>query len=189
MAKKMGLVINTKRCVGCKTCTVACKMENNVAAGLARIRVLDGHQQEVFEKPTGTYPNLKLEFVPIPCQHCEEPPCVPVCPTGASKKREDGIVYVEKEECIGCSACLAVCPYNARQMDNEAKKVEKCSFCMHRLEENKAPMCVYCCPARAITYGDLNDSNSEVAKLVSSKPVQQIKADQGTKPAVYYILP
>lgn len=188
MAKKMGFVIKTKRCVGCKTCTVSCKMENNVAAGLARIRVLDGHQAEVYDNSTGTYPNPKREFVAIPCQHCENAPCVPVCPTGASQKREDGIVFVDKEKCIGCGKCVAVCPYGSRQMDKESNKVDKCTFCMHRLGESKDPMCVYCCPGRALVYGDLNDPNSEVAKLVASQPVKQLKADQGTKPNVYYIV-
>ncbi|MGE4273659.1 MAG: 4Fe-4S dicluster domain-containing protein [Desulfitobacterium sp.] len=189
MAKKMGFVINTKRCVGCKTCTVSCKMENTVAAGLARIRVLDGHQAEVFDKPTGTYPNVKLEFLPIPCQHCDKAPCVPVCPTGASQKREDGIVFVDMEKCIGCGKCVAACPYGSRQMDKERNKVDKCTLCMHRLDEGKAPMCVLCCPGRAIIYGDLNDANSEVAKSVSGQSVKQIKVDQGTGPAAYYILP
>lgn len=185
----MGFVINVKRCVGCKTCTVSCKMENTVAAGLARIRVLDDHQAEVFDKPTGTYPNPVRNFVPVPCQHCDNAPCVPVCPTGASKKREDGIVYVVKEDCIGCGVCVAACPYGSRQMDKESKKVDKCTLCMHRLEEGKDPMCVYCCPGRAITYGDLNDANSEAAKLVSSQTAKTIKSELGTGPAAYYILP
>lgn len=187
MSKKMGFVINTKRCVGCKTCTVACKMENQVAAGVARIRVFDDHDAELYNRPSGSFPNVKMTFVPIPCQHCENPPCVPVCPAGATGQREDGIVYVDKDKCIGCGACVIACPYNTREMDAEAKVVDKCNFCMHRTDAGKEPMCVLCCPGRAIAAGDLNDSSSEFSKLISGGTVTTLKPEEGTKPSIYYI--
>lgn len=187
MSKKMGFVINTKRCVGCKTCTVACKMENNVAADLARIRVLDDNDELVYNRPAGTYPNLQMNFVPIPCQHCENPACVDVCPTGASQKREDGVVFIDKETCIGCGACILACPYDSGQMDEEEKVVDKCDLCRHRIDAGKEPMCVLCCPGRAIVAGDLNDPNSEAYKLLNSSSVTTLKPEEGTKPATHYI--
>lgn len=187
MSKKMGLVIDTKRCVGCKTCTVACKMEHNVPAGLFRIRVLDDHDALIYNKPAGVYPDLKINFIPIPCQHCENAPCIDVCPTGASQKREDGIVFIDKEECIGCGACISACPYDSGQMDEEQEVVDKCNLCMDRLDVGKEPMCVICCPGRAIVVGDLNDSDSEVSKLIKSKSTTNLKSEEGSKPSAYYI--
>lgn len=187
MSKKMGFVINTKRCVGCKTCTVACKMENQVAPGVARIRVYDDHEAELYNRPAGSFPNIKMDFLPIPCQHCENPPCVPVCPVDATAQREDGIVYVDKDKCIGCGACVIACPYDAREMDEEAKVVDKCDLCMHRTDAGKETMCELCCPGRAIVVGDLNDPNSKAYKMLNSNSVSILKEEEGTKPAAYYI--
>lgn len=187
MAKRYGFVINTKRCIGCRTCTVACKMENDVPLGIARIKVLNPQNSTVFDKPKGTYPHMNMSWVTVPCQHCEDAPCVKVCPTGASQKRNDGIVYIDKNKCIGCRYCVWSCPYEARHFDEENKVVDKCTMCMHRIDEDKLPMCAEVCTGRAITFGDLNDPNSEVYKLVHSNNVRTLKPEQGTKPSVYYI--
>jgi len=186
MSKRMGFVINTKRCIGCRTCTVACKMENNVSLGVSRIRVLNAKNTMVFDKPVGKYPYTNESWVTVPCQHCKNAPCVKVCPTGASQKREDGVVFIDKDKCIGCRYCVWSCPYGARQFDEENKVVDKCTMCMHRTDEGKIPMCVNVCMGRAITYGDLNDPTSEVYQLVHSKPVRILKPEQGTEPSVFY---
>ena len=188
MSKRWGFVVNTKRCIGCRTCTVACKMENDVPLGEFRLKVLNPQNSMVFDKPEGKYPYTKLSWFTVPCQHCEEAPCVTVCPTGASKIRDDGIVFVDEDKCIGCKYCVWSCPYDARYFDQEKNIVDKCTMCMHRIDKGKQPMCVEVCPGRAITFGDLNDPSSEVYKLVHSKPVRILKPEQGTKPSVYYII-
>ena len=103
---KYGFAINLHRCIGCRTCTVSCKMENHVAEGIARIPVYNDEGTTTLDAPSGTYPNVTFLWRPTPCQHCDEPPCVAVCPTGASSKRDDGVVVVDKETCIGCETCL-----------------------------------------------------------------------------------
>lgn len=186
---KIGMAINLHRCIGCRTCTVSCKMENHVADGIARMHVLnsDGTDLGSDDRPTGTYPDLKLEWRPVPCQHCDNPPCIDVCPAGATGKREDGLVLVDLEACIGCGLCVEACPYGARALDEEAKKVDKCTGCAHRLDGGlDATMCQMCCPNRAIVVGDLDDPSSEVAKIVAEQETEQYLADKGTGPNVYY---
>lgn len=188
MTKRMAFVIKVNRCVGCKTCVVACKMEHKVQLGFNRIRVLNEQGSMLYDKPVGIYPILKEQFITVPCQHCENPPCVDVCPTGASQKREDGIVFVDQDKCIGCQYCIWSCPYEARYRDPEKHVVDKCNMCMDRLDQGLEPMCVMTCPARAIVVGDLNDPNSEVFKLVNSHDVRVLRPDQGTNPSTFYIL-
>ncbi|MEG0016044.1 MAG: 4Fe-4S dicluster domain-containing protein [Gordonibacter sp.] len=184
---KYGFAINLHRCVGCRTCTISCKMENGVASGLQRMRVLNADDQTVYDKPTGTYPALALEWVPVPCQHCDEAPCVAVCPTGASTKRADGIVEIDKEQCIGCDSCIAACPYGARQHDDAANTVDKCTLCSHRLDAGiDTTMCQLACPGRAIVVGDLDDASSEIAKIVAERKTTHLFEDQKTGPQVYY---
>ena len=186
---KFGMAINLHRCIGCRTCTVSCKMENHVADGIARMHVLnsDGTDLGSEDKPTGTYPDLVLEWRPVPCQHCDNPPCVEVCPAGATGKREDGLVLVDIEACIGCGMCVEACPYGARALDEEAKKVDKCTGCAHRLDGGlETTMCQMCCPNRAIVAGDLDDADSEVAKIVAEQETEKYLEDKGTGPNVYY---
>lgn len=188
MSKRMGMVINLQRCVGCRTCSVACKMEHDVPLGENRVRVLNPQNSTVFDLPEGKFPDVKMAWLTVPCQHCEITPCVDVCPTGASQIRDDGIVFIDQDKCIGCNYCIWTCPYDARYFDEEKKVVDKCTFCMERIDDGKLPMCAEACPARAITFGDLNDPDSEVYKIVNTKKVQVLKPEAGTKPSVYYII-
>ncbi|MEA5019481.1 MAG: 4Fe-4S dicluster domain-containing protein [Gordonibacter sp.] len=184
---KYGFAINLHRCIGCRTCTISCKMENGVPEGLQRMRVLNADEQTVYDRPTGSYPTLTQEWVPIPCQHCNEVPCVAVCPTGASTKREDGIVMVDKEQCIGCDSCIKACPYGARQHDDTTNTVDKCTLCAHRLDAGiDTTMCQLACPGRAIVVGDVDDSASEIAKIVAEKATTHLHEDEKTGPQVYY---
>ena len=111
---KYGFAINLHRCIGCRTCTVACKMEHRLSENIQRIRVLNDAGETTYDVPVGEYPNgLSFTWRPVPCQHCDNPVCVEVCPAGATYKREDGIVVVDEEACIGCGQCVAACPYGA----------------------------------------------------------------------------
>lgn len=184
---KYAFAINLHRCVGCRTCSISCKMENAVADGNLRMRVLNDDEALVYDVPVGEYPRLSMTWTPVPCQHCDNALCVDVCPTGASVKREDGIVAVDKDECIGCESCVQACPYGARQIDAENSVVDKCTLCAHRLDDGiETTMCQLACPGRAIVVGDLDDPSSEVAKIVAEHEVTQLLAEKGTGPNVYY---
>jgi len=137
-----------------------------------------------------------VQTLPMMCQHCDEPPCVDVCPTGASMKRDNGIVLVDKHICIGCRYCILACPYGARSFVHEPVTgqrdhaprgkgtVEGCTMCVHRVEANRAPACVEAEPS--IIFGDLNDPDSEISKRVAAYPTTQIRADLGAGPGVHY---
>lgn len=205
---KYGMYIDIDKCVACNACTIACKSENNVAEGIFWNRV-------VAMGPYGEYPNVKMNFLPIPCQHCDNPPCVTMCPVKATYKREDGVVIQNDKKCIGCKYCMTACPYGVRSfnktepyveagkgveawdkvpefVNNEVKVrprhvVEKCTFCVHRLDKgNKTPACVEACPTKCRVFGDLDDPNSEIYKAVNRKNTYQLKPEQKTKPKVYY---
>ncbi|MFH1784766.1 MAG: sulfate reduction electron transfer complex DsrMKJOP subunit DsrO, partial [bacterium] len=177
--KRMGMSIDTDKCTGCHSCSVACKAEFNVPLGV--------WMSWVKAEEKGTYPHVGRFFLPRLCNHCDDPPCVKVCPTGASTQRDDGIVYVDEKKCIGCKVCIAACPYEARFMDPIKKVTDKCNFCMHRVDKGVVPSCVNTCPAGVRVFGDLNDPNSDVAKLVGRKAVQVLKPELGTEPSVLYI--
>lgn len=184
---KYAFAINLHRCVGCRTCSISCKMENHVADGNLRMRVLNDDEQLVYDIPKGEYPALTMTWTPVPCQHCDNPPCVDVCPTGASIKQENGIVTVDEETCIGCESCVQACPYGARQLDQNTNVVDKCTMCAHRLENGiSTTMCQITCPGRAIEVGDLDDETSEIAKIVREHAVTRLLEDAGTGPNVYY---
>ena len=175
-----GMVIDVRRCIGCHACTVACKSEFDVALGENRSWV------EYVEK--GTYPNVSRSFLPRLCNHCSEPPCVYVCPTNATYKREqDGIVVVDQGLCIGCKYCIQACPYDARFLDPNTGWVDKCDFCIHRVSNGLEPSCVSTCVGGARIFGDLGDPESEVAKLVAKERVTVLRQEMGTFPNVYYI--
>ena len=174
------MVIDTRRCIGCHACSVACKAEFDVPLGATRSWV------EYIEK--GEYPNVSRHFLPRLCNHCSDPPCVPVCPTGATYKREqDGIVVVDADKCIGCGYCVLACPYNARFLNPSTGAADKCDFCLHRVAKGIAPSCVNTCQGKARIFGDMNDPESEVAKLIATEPVTVLRSEMGTKPNVYYI--
>ena len=190
--KKLVMVIDLRKCYGCHACSVACKSENGV--------VLGNFRSWVNQVNKGKFPLVKRIFVPRLCNHCEKPPCVKVCPTGATYKRDDGLVAVNKETCIGCRYCMSGCPYGVRSFawknENPGELpypsrvpgvVDKCDFCFHRWDNGIVPACVNTCPSGARTAGDLNDPDSDVYRLVTSNPVQTLLPELGTGPQVYYI--
>lgn len=184
---RYGFAINLHRCVGCRTCTIACKMENAVADGLQRIRVLNNQGTTVLDVPVGTYPDLEFAWRPVPCQHCDSPTCIDVCPVGATSKRDDGVVAVDKGTCIGCGSCVEACPFGARQLDDTAGVVDKCEMCIHRLSNGvDTTLCQICCPNRAITVGDLDDPGSDISKIIAERETEQLYPEEGTSPNVYY---
>ena len=184
---RYGMVVSTSRCIGCRTCAVSCKMEHNLPVGTFRMKVLNGAGTIAYDTYEGVFPATSLSWLPSACQHCDNPPCLSVCPTGATKQREDGIVYVDQDECIGCGACQQACPYDARSLDEETNHMEKCTLCMHRLDKGEVTMCELCCPARAIHVGDFDDPNSEVSQLAAGEKVTQYLTEEGTEPRTYYI--
>lgn len=204
---KWGMAINKTRCIGCQTCAFACKMENNVPSGLRWNRVLT-EGCDVEDGALGTYPALSRAYLPIACQHCENPACEKVCPTRATYKDDKGRVLVDYDKCIGCRMCMAACPYTGvRSFNWEEPKypvdhavgdadvpkhqkhvVEKCTFCYQRLAREEVPACMELCPARARHFGDFDDPDSEVSKLVKERSCEQLLASEGTKPSVYYLV-
>jgi len=137
---RYAMVIDTKRCVGCADCVVACKTENNVPDRFCR--------DWIVENVKGTYPNLWMEIRSERCNHCENAPCVRCCPTGASHIDENGIVLIKESFCTGCKACIASCPYDARFVHPDGC-VDKCTFCKHRIDDGQDPACVETCPTKS----------------------------------------
>lgn len=195
---RWGLLIDVSRCAdGCNQCVVACQQENGWRD--------TGHPEtdaQWIRKLTVKNPRNGATFsLPMMCQHCAEPPCVDVCPTGASFKRADGIVLVDKHICIGCRYCMMACPYNARSFIHEPLEdqrphaprgkgtVESCTLCVHRVDEGRVPACVEACndsAGGAMLFGDLNDPASEISRRVATYRTTRIRSDLGTDPGVHY---
>ena len=182
-----GMVIDTRHCVGCQTCTVSCKISNEVP-GSAHWNHLESLDGEVLYQSTGVFPRTTLAFRPLLCNHCEDPACVKHCPTGAMHKDEEsGLVLVDQDVCIACGYCSWVCPYGAPSMDDANHVMSKCTFCANRVRMGEEPFCVASCPAHARVFGDLNDPESDVCKLVQSGKAQAYLPEMGTCPSVYYV--
>jgi Fe-S-cluster-containing dehydrogenase component len=161
-------------------CVVACKTENEVPEGFNR----DWIVQDV----TGSFPTLHMEIRSERCNHCDAPPCVYCCPTGASHVHSlGGVVLVEHNMCIGCKACLASCPYDARFIHPDGY-ADKCTFCIHRVEKGMDPACVSVCPTHCMAFGDLDDPNSAVGKLLASRKYHSLIPEAGTKPQIFYLM-
>ena len=177
--KKWGMVIDLRKCIGCHSCSVACKTENEVPPAVFRswVKLMD----------KGVYPNARSLSLPVLCNNCENAVCVKVCPVKASYKRDDGIVMVDPHKCVGCKYCMAACPYQVRHLNPIRRYVQKCSFCYQRVDAGLMPACVETCPARARVFGDLNDPTSEIVKLLVENPTSVLKPESGTKPNVFYI--
>ena len=206
---KMGLVIDLDTCVGCHACVISCKGWNteNYGAPLSDQDAYGAdpsgtflnrvHSYEVQPEACGTEPAAaQLIHFPKSCLHCEDAPCVTVCPTGASYKRvEDGIVLVNENDCIGCGLCAWSCPYGARELDLAAGVMKKCTLCVDRIynenlpEEDRVPACVRTCPAGARHFGDLGDPTSDVSQLVAERGGMDLMPEQGTKPVNKYLPP
>ena len=176
---RYAMAIDTRRCVGCSDCVVACQTENNVPTGYCR--------DWIVEEATGKYPELHLEIRSERCNHCDDAPCVRCCPTSASHFAEGGVVLVDHDDCIGCKACIASCPYDARFVHPDGY-VDKCTFCIHRVREGKLPACVSVCPTHAMIFGDLDDKNSDISKALQTRQHKTLIPEAGTKPQVYYLL-
>ncbi|WP_417348947.1 4Fe-4S dicluster domain-containing protein [Ferrimonas sp.] len=179
--KRMAMVFDVRRCTGCLSCSVSCSIENQVPEGRARTRVTQSSVE--------TADGVATLAVPNQCNHCEKPSCVEVCPKNATYKRpEDGIVVIDYDKCIHCQRCVKACPYGARRKDPKYKTApEKCNFCVHRLEQGLLPACVETCIGEARVFGDLNDPNSEVAKLVRDNKVYGMLPESGNLPSILYI--
>lgn len=177
---RYGMVIDLRRCFGCHACTVACKAEQEDVP-------LGYWKSWVIQTERNSYPHVRRLMLPVLCNHCQDPPCVPVCPTGATYQRPDGTVVVEEQHCIGCKYCILACPYNVRYLHPQARVAKKCDFCIHRVEQGLLPACVNTCNARARIFGDLNDPTSWVSRVLAQNPVQVLQPERGTDPRVFYV--
>ena len=201
------MAINKTRCIGCQTCVFACKMQNGVPKDLRWNRVVT-EGGGVADDAQGEYPNLTRSYLPLACQHCENPACQRVCPTGATYKDDKGRVEIDYDKCIGCRMCMSACPYTGvRSFNWEEPKhaighamgdadvathqkhvVEKCTMCWHRLAKGLQPACVEVCPGRVRFFGDFNDPESEVSRLLRERAHKQLLPERGTNPSVYYLV-
>jgi molybdopterin-containing oxidoreductase family iron-sulfur binding subunit len=213
---RLGMLINLIKCAGCYSCVIKCKQEHFLPPGIMWGRILISE--------TGTYPNVTKHMYPVLCNHCKEPSCVKACPTGATQQREDGIVWVDPDKCVGCRYCLIACPYQARTYYAEEKEyfpgqgfteyekmrkrlyplqtrtVTKCNFCKERVDLARSnglkpgvdrevtPACVITCPNKARYFGDMDDPNSELSRLIHERRAVQLHPEFGTDPCVLYII-
>jgi len=177
---RFAMVIDTKKCVGCMDCVVACKTENQTPEGLNR--------DWIAYESIGKLPDIQMEIRSERCNHCDNPPCVDCCPCGASHVHElGGVVLVYQNKCSGCKACIAACPYNARFINPEGY-ADKCTFCIHRVETGLLPACVSVCPAHCMYFGDLENPESEVSRLLLSRKYHSLLPEAGTKPQIFYLV-
>ncbi|ODU09796.1 MAG: 4Fe-4S ferredoxin [Rubrivivax sp. SCN 71-131] len=208
---RYAMVADLRRCVGCQTCTAACKLTNATPPGVQWRKVLDVE--------LGEYPNAERVFMPVGCQHCSDPPCLDVCPSTATRKRDDGIVTIDYDICIGCAYCAVACPYQARykvekpsfaydkptrteeQRFDEGRLgvAQKCTFCVDRIDAGTAkglkpgvdpdatPACVNACIANALVFGDIEDPQSNVSQQLEHNPWFQMHEELGTNPGFYYL--
>lgn len=177
---RYGMVIDTRKCVGCQDCVIACKTENNIPEGYNR--------DWIVTEAKGKFPDIQMEISTERCNHCSETPCVSCCPTGASHIHDvGGVVLVEHNKCIGCKACVEACPYDARFIHPDGY-ADKCTFCIHRVEKGQKPACVEVCPTYCMYFGDLDDPNSEVSKLLQSRKWHVNLPDARTQPNIFYLV-
>jgi len=178
--KKYGMVIDTNRCIGCHGCTIACISENNVPDGYYRSWV------KIMEK--GSYPDVSTHFLPRLCNNCEDAPCLNLCPTGATyRTKQDGVVHVDRQICVGCRICVVACPYGSRFLNPITHTADKCDFCYHRITLGLQPACVDACTGKARIFGDLNDPASDVSRYLENHSTQRLRADLDTRPKVHYV--
>ena len=199
---QLALVIDLNVCVGCHACVTSCKQWNT--SSFKSGPLFD--DRPFGQDPTGTFfnrvqtfeigefPNTETLHFPKSCLHCEDAPCVPVCPTGASHKRsDDGIVLVDYDKCIGCKYCSWACPYGMREFDEYQKVMKKCTLCVDRIydqalpESERKPACVLACPTSARLFGDVHDENSEASVAIRERAGYQLMPEWGTKPANHYL--
>lgn len=205
------MTADLRRCIGCQTCTAACRQTNATPPGVQWRSVLDIE--------SGEFPDVRRSFLPVGCQHCGDPPCMHVCPTTATYQRDDGLVEVDYDKCIGCGYCAVACPYQARHITHrvefaygapmaseaarfDARRVSvatKCTFCMDRVDAAKengmtpgvdpevTPACVNSCIAGVLSFGDKQDPKSNVSQLLEETQHFRMHEELGTDPGFYYI--
>ena len=191
------IVTDLDRCVGCLACSVSCKVINGVPIGNFWNKTLRVGPNPK-EGGSGQWPDVVMYFLPVQCQHCEDPECVKVCPTGASHKLPDGTVQVDKEKCIGCQFCAMSCPYNVRYLNEEERVVEKCTLCEQKISQGELPQCVSQCCGMARYFGDADDGiesfrgprGTTLGEFVEDFDESQVYKlpDAGNKPSLMYIL-
>lgn len=205
---RYAMVIDLKGCIGCQTCAVACKVAHNLPIGIWRNNVAT-EGGDAIDTPAGHYPNNTMQWRPQTCNHCDDPACAKVCPTKATYKDEKtGIVVQDTSRCIGCKSCIMACPYPgvrtyiadepeyhidfalgyADEPEHLQGTVEKCTFCYERIINGEEPACMRLCIGRSRFWGDLDDPDSEVSKLLSERDYEVLNPDAGTGPNVYYLL-
>jgi len=201
--QRFAFIVNITRCIGCGSCCVADKREYNVPDGYYRtwveryIKDFDGNVYvdcpngglDGYQTPRADIPGKVRDtfFVPKLCNMCKKPSCVQVCPVGATFKTPDGFVLVDKERCVGCGYCIQACPYSVRFLNPVTHTADKCTWCYHRVRKGLLPACVNVCPANARKFGDLNDPESEVTRILASPDVITVlKPELGNMPALYY---
>ncbi len=176
---QIGFVLDQNKCIGCHACTVACKSENDVPVGVFRTWV------KYVE--SGTFPDTQRNFAVMRCNHCTRAPCIAICPTGALHKREDGVVDLNRDVCVGCRACMEACPYDALHFDDGRGVASKCHFCAHRLEQGRAPACAVVCPTQAIIVADLHDPEDPGTRRVRAGETAVRRPEMRTSPNVHYL--
>ena len=201
---RWAMVFDLKRCIGCNACVVACKTENALPEGVFFTRT--------FVAETGSFPEVKRTYIPTLCNHCDDAPCEKVCPSGATYTRADGIVMVDQDKCIGCTACAVACPYDVRTQLTKEKlergyfdgkelaefekaqnarlvpgTVAKCDFCSRRVDDGLLPACVVACPTEARIFGDRDDPNSAPSKLIRERNGRPPLPEKNTRPNVFYV--
>ena len=198
-----GMAINVKKCIGCGRCADACKRENNVPReplyfrtwverytvpvhGEPRVDSPNGGVDGFPELPAAKEETLKSFFVPKLCNHCANPPCVQVCPVGATFTSPDGVVLVDPDYCVGCRYCIQACPYGARYLHPEKRVADKCTFCYHRIRKGLLPACVEVCPTQARVFGELSSRSSPIWRFLRSNAISVLKPELNTRPRVFY---
>ncbi len=198
---RWAMVVDLNLCIGCNSCVLACKMGRGTPKGIFLNRVLE---QEI-----GTFPKARRIFWPVRCMQCDQPACLEVCPTGATYQREDGIVCVDQDKCVGCRACVLACPYDARALyEKEVTYYEdhitpfeahayslhrpgtvmKCDFCADRLDQGLKPYCVQTCLTGALIFGDIDDPESEISRALNENHLPlRLHDELGTEPSIYYL--
>ncbi|WP_145514586.1 cytochrome c nitrite reductase Fe-S protein [Yersinia massiliensis] len=179
---RYGMLHDETRCIGCTACMDACREVNHVPTGVSRLNIIRS-------QPIGEFPAVKYQFYRHSCQHCDKAPCVDVCPTGASyRDKATGIVDVDPDLCVGCQYCIAACPYRVRFIHPVTKTADKCDFCRKtNLKQGKQPACVLSCPTKALVFGNLDDPNSELVKLLHQRTIYRAKLHLGTQPKLYRV--
>jgi len=194
--------IQLEKCIGCGKCVQACKTENDVPeepfyfrTWIERYVIYEDGDVQV-DSPEGGingFPPLEEDknilrtfFVPKLCNHCDNPPCVQVCPVGATFKSEDGVVLVDEDYCIGCRYCIQACPYGARYLDPRTKTADKCTFCYHRITKGLLPACVEVCPTQARIFGELGKLSTPLNRMMRQNNIQVLKPHMNTEPKVLY---